>query len=250
MSQYQYQTNIFTTKNSNNKTEFGNDPLQNHDTIAQELNTSGLYNYQYSSLLSNASNDDTKSVETSYSSDGSTSFDSQHKCSIAGKIVLHNDRNENDVLLGRGKGSNNWVGNKKFRKLVAKFQEEYFETSRREKPVLAKRIADLVKSQNPPGRFLQYNNTSGIWYEVDDDERVRKSSQALREGRLQRGRSRVKKTRPSKNEQYQGTCNKEQNRIESMGPFKKRIFKSNSLESDLSSPIEAAYALLAVGSQK
>merc|ERR1712179_385467 len=59
---------------------------------------------------------------------------------------------------------------------------------RKDKPILAKFVSDLVRNQNPPGRFLQYYSKSQEYYEVSEEEAVRKTSQALREGKPQRNK--------------------------------------------------------------
>jgi hypothetical protein len=39
--------------------------------------------------------------------------------------------NGNDVLCGRGKGANDFIGNRRFRDIVMKFRETYSASSRR-----------------------------------------------------------------------------------------------------------------------
>jgi hypothetical protein len=60
----------------------------------------------------------------------------------------------NDVLLGRGAASINYVGNVLFREIVRERRDEYLSTARRQtKDDIARQIIDVVSSRN--GRFLR-----------------------------------------------------------------------------------------------
>jgi hypothetical protein len=93
--------------------------------------------------------------------------------------------NGNDVLCGRGKGANNFIGNRRFRDIVMKFRETYTASSRRaDKRNICLQIIEEVKSLG--GRFLVKNegrdrNTSE-WTILTGDKILVKVSQALREG--------------------------------------------------------------------
>uniref|UniRef100_A0A6U2RCW2 DUF6824 domain-containing protein n=1 Tax=Leptocylindrus danicus TaxID=163516 RepID=A0A6U2RCW2_9STRA len=123
------------------------------------------------------------------------------------------DRNENDVLFGRGKGSNNYIGNCRFRQIVAQYRDTYFETRRTDKPMMARRVMDLVRNQVPRGRFLQFDSISGNYFEVSEDEAIRKTSQSLREGKLQRSKNK---------KQSEAENNLSTKKSSSSGPLKKR----------------------------
>mmetsp|Transcript_7061 Transcript_7061/g.16143 ORF Transcript_7061/g.16143 Transcript_7061/m.16143 type:complete len:569 (-) Transcript_7061:2029-3735(-) len=88
----------------------------------------------------------------------------------------------NDVLCGRGGGTNNHAGNEKFRELVNQKKVAYLHSSKRDKPFVSKGIVRAVRNQNPPGRFLQKDEKSGLWYDIGDQKAREKTSQALREG--------------------------------------------------------------------
>ena len=161
-------------------------------------------------------------------------YEAKQQCSISLKnnLIKPEDRNDNDVLLGRGKGSNNYGGNRKFRAIVAKFQHKYQSAKRKEKPLIAKDVANVIRCQNPPGRFLQLDKSTECWYEVSIDEAIRKCSQALREGRLQRN-SNANKSSPQKSikrsiDEIQGPLVQRSNSIGSnsiaSGPLKKRLY--------------------------
>lgn len=53
---------------------------------------------------------------------------------------------------------------------------------KRQKQLLSRSIVHAVRSQNPPGRFLQRDAQSDLWYDVGDARATEKTSQALREG--------------------------------------------------------------------
>jgi len=200
-----------------------------------------------------SSDADVSSMSTGSSSSNSINSISPHS------IILPEDRTENDILLGRGKGPNNWIGNKRFREIIAKYQLEYFQSSRRNKPNLAKQLTDQIRSQVPASRFLQLDSASGYWFEVSEDEAIRKTSQALREGKLQRKKKSknptLKKTSP-KTKAETGVTSKSipsptvrsSSPTSSLGPLKKR--KSKDMPSfsppESSSSIDAAFVLLAV----
>ncbi|GAX10433.1 hypothetical protein FisN_21Lh132 [Fistulifera solaris] len=87
-----------------------------------------------------------------------------------------------DVLCGRGGGTNAHVGNAHWRMLVAANKELYVSLPKKQKMLLSKSIVNAVRSQNPPGRFLQKDNKTNLWYDVGDQRAQEKTSQALREG--------------------------------------------------------------------
>ena len=89
---------------------------------------------------------------------------------------------KNDVLCGRGGGSNNHSGNESFRELVNRVKCDYLGCPKREKPVLAMRIVQAVRAQSPPGRFLQHDKLTELWKDIGDNKAREKTSQALREG--------------------------------------------------------------------
>lgn len=81
---------------------------------------------------------------------------------------------EHDVLCGRGGGTNNHAGNERFRDLVNSKKMLYINSSKRNKPQVAKGIVDFIRSLTPPGRFLQKDDRSGLMYDIGDQKaRVR-----------------------------------------------------------------------------
>jgi len=88
--------------------------------------------------------------------------------------------NLNDVICGRGGGTNSQVGNRRFRRLVQEFQPTYLLARRKEKPLLARTIVLIIRKRG--GRFLKKDDKSGNLFEVGDPKSEAKTSQALREG--------------------------------------------------------------------
>jgi hypothetical protein len=91
-----------------------------------------------------------------------------------------------DVLSGRGGGINGHVGNLQFREWVAVRKNDYnLAPSKVDKARVTQEVIAMVRSQDPPGRFLQKDPSAGVgnwWVEVDADRVIAKTSQALREG--------------------------------------------------------------------
>lgn len=92
-----------------------------------------------------------------------------------------------DVLSGRGGGINSHPGNKVFREWVRVRKEAYnLAATKAEKAEVAHQVMNLVRNQQPPGRFLQRDpnssTSSSLWVELDGNRVLAKTSQALREG--------------------------------------------------------------------
>jgi len=91
------------------------------------------------------------------------------------------DPHENDVMYGRGGGTNHHPGNKRYRKMVEDRKLEYVNSKRLDKPLVALEIIRLWRAQLPPGRFLKLDEKTGLWNDVGDKKAREKTSQALRE---------------------------------------------------------------------
>lgn len=104
----------------------------------------------------------------------------------------------NDVLFGRGGGTNQHIGNQRFRELVAEQMPAYLRALKKDKIVIARHIVSIIQSEG--GRFLRRSSdatkattttTTGstsssveddCWIPVTDQRAREKTSQALREG--------------------------------------------------------------------
>lgn len=88
----------------------------------------------------------------------------------------------NDVMLGRGAGTNKHEGNIKFRDMCKDYQERYVAAiNNYEKYIITMEIFERVRKLNPPGKFIDKDSKSKTWHEVDENRARRKISQALRE---------------------------------------------------------------------
>ena len=91
------------------------------------------------------------------------------------------DPHENDVMYGRGGGTNHHSGNKQYRTMVEDRKLEYVNSKRLDKPLVALEIIRIWRGQVPPGRFLKLDEKTGLWNDVGDKKAREKTSQALRE---------------------------------------------------------------------
>ena len=88
----------------------------------------------------------------------------------------------NDVLNGRGKFAMHWNGNKFFRRVVESHKSEYLHADNDRKIAIATRIIQIIRTQNPPGRFLKLDARTKKWNDIGNKKATRKIRQALREG--------------------------------------------------------------------
>jgi hypothetical protein len=89
----------------------------------------------------------------------------------------------NDVLCGRGGGTNNHIGNRRFRMLVNEHKPRYFAAGKLDKPKVAREVMLMWRKQEPPGRFLIKDANYKLWSDVGDQKAREKASQCLRERR-------------------------------------------------------------------
>lgn len=85
----------------------------------------------------------------------------------------------NDVLSGRGGGTNQHAGNRYFRSLIDENREKYLRAKKNDKPFISLSIVDAIRRRN--GRFLKKDKNSGLWYEIGDAAAREKTSQAFRQ---------------------------------------------------------------------
>lgn len=117
----------------------------------------------------------------------STMLDS-YRIGTGGAVKRIGAPHEHDILCGRGGAINAHLGNQHFRDWVHARKNRYnLARTKVEKANVASEVMDLVKQQDPPGRFLQRDQSSGMgtttwWIECDDIKALAKTSQALREG--------------------------------------------------------------------
>ena len=87
-----------------------------------------------------------------------------------------------DIVCGRGAPTNYHYGNQVFRELMEDHQTSYLCAKRSEKPQIAMKLLDVVKSTG--ARFVKRQKTAGglTWIEINDRGAYEKICQALRDG--------------------------------------------------------------------
>lgn len=88
-----------------------------------------------------------------------------------------------DIVCGRGAPTNFHYGNQIFRELVQDYQTSYLCARRSDKPRIAMKLLDVVKSRG--ARFVRRQKVTGgrcDWVEIGDKGAYEKVCQALREG--------------------------------------------------------------------
>ena len=88
----------------------------------------------------------------------------------------------NDVINGRGKFAMHWNGNQIFRTLVESHKEEYLNSDNDKKVAIARSIINIIRTQNPPGRFLKLDASTNAWNDIGNKKAARKIRQALQGG--------------------------------------------------------------------
>jgi hypothetical protein len=108
---------------------------------------------------------------------------------MQGKLTSSFTPNQNDVLTGRGYGSQLYPGNVTFRHSVNKRKQQYaFLKGNKQKNELARAVCQEIQSLDPPGRFLS-KSTDGSWTIQDEKAVMVKIKQALRERSVPRPKS-------------------------------------------------------------
>lgn len=86
---------------------------------------------------------------------------------------------DNDVLSGRGGGTNVHQGNRNFRDLINLHRRTYLKARKNDKPAISRAIVRAIRASK--GRFLRKDEKTGLWFEIGDDAAREKTSQALRQ---------------------------------------------------------------------
>lgn len=85
----------------------------------------------------------------------------------------------NDVLSGRGGGTNVHPGNSRFRDLINANRRTYLKARKNDKPAISRALVRTIREMN--GRFLKKDEKLGLWFEIGDAAAREKTSQALRQ---------------------------------------------------------------------
>lgn len=126
--------------------------------------------------------DDSKPKKARYSEDNNPELPRQIEPGTQGISTY----DVNDVLCGRGGGTNQHYGNIVFRNLVDTNREKYLRSKKNDKPFISRWIVKAIRDRN--GRFLKRDEASGLYYDIGDNEAREKASQALRQRAPERKR--------------------------------------------------------------
>ena len=106
-----------------------------------------------------------------------------------GKVTV---LNPNDVICGRGGAISNYSGNTHLRTCVAEQKGEYLRCFKKiEKAYLCAELVAETRSLNPPGRFLERDETEMCWKEIGDKRARRKVGQIFRESRKPKRKKKI-----------------------------------------------------------
>ena len=100
-----------------------------------------------------------------------------------GHIVDDINVTSTDVLSERGKGASAREGNKFYLRLIRQYKDEYQnQPTTKLKRKVAQRVLDIIKYQEPQGRFMKsVGGKRKAWVVQDDTFAMTKITQALRE---------------------------------------------------------------------
>ena len=94
--------------------------------------------------------------------------ESKTKQKLSTSLTNIQNPGSNDVLCGRGGVSQNHRGNKAYRAVITENKVRYVESCRHVKHLIVRSIVDAVRLQIPPGRFLEKDDDTGLWYDIGD----------------------------------------------------------------------------------
>ena len=84
---------------------------------------------------------------------------------------------DHDVLLGKGREQH--PGNRRYRRIVEEGKARYLAASSAERGALARDVVRRLKELDPPGRFLELDAATKLWFDVGDEKAEAKVCRAL-----------------------------------------------------------------------
>jgi hypothetical protein len=126
-----------------------------------------------------------------------------------------------DVLLGRGRGTQQHEGNQRFQAIINENKDMYNSFQSRDKKTSTTRdIVNLIKTSGEEiGRFLKFDSTIRRWVEVDDEVARVKVAQALRYKREENDADSKVSARKTRSERQQYTTTSRTTMESSLDPF-------------------------------
>jgi len=88
---------------------------------------------------------------------------------------------DNDVLCGRGGGTNSHPGNERYRRIVVANKYRYLSSHKAGKPAVAREVVAAIYNMDPPGRFIERDRKTKMYRDIGEFSAIQKVGQALRE---------------------------------------------------------------------
>jgi len=85
----------------------------------------------------------------------------------------------NDILCGRPKGFSKQPGNRFFRQVINQYRKEYVAGTFHQRKSFPAMILYKIQNENPPGRFLQQDAKTKLWFCLSHREALVKVRKAL-----------------------------------------------------------------------
>lgn len=87
-----------------------------------------------------------------------------------------------DVVCGRGKGCEKWIGNKRFRVTIAMNKERYMKApTKLDKSLVVDEIVKTISTASPNGGFIKKDACTGQWYKISEQQARDKVGHAMRD---------------------------------------------------------------------
>ena len=144
-------------------------------------------------------------------------------------------------------------GNIKFRLIIEERKEAYRSCNRSQRPILAMQVVNYWRGMDPPGRFLKFDEVSGMWDDIGNKDAQRKCLKTLRE--REASKSRLSDVGCEEEEDQESIQSREQKRAKKLnnGSANKRsrLAKDDSIRSpDVPNKQRAAPALMLTARMK
>jgi hypothetical protein len=136
-------------------------------------------------------------------------------------LLLVTEAGPFDVLLGRGRGTQQHEGNQRFQAIINENKDLYNTFRSRDKKTSTTRdIVNLIKTSGEEiGRFLKFDTTTRGWVEVDDEVARVKVAQALRYKREENDADSKVSARRTRSERQQDAWTSRTSTESSSDPF-------------------------------
>jgi len=101
---------------------------------------------------------------------------------VAFSVINISHPSPNDILMGRGGGTNLHPGNLNYRRIIDSFKPDYSASPKAGKFKYACEVVDMIRNMSPPGRFLKKDANTNLYFDVGEKAAREKTSQVRAEG--------------------------------------------------------------------